>query len=282
MGRSSGRRGRDGPQVHGGAAGLPPIATRHTETSSGLHVWPGTRLGCGTMLIGSAGGKATLSRMVCRRWECPRCGPSKARRVAHRISAGGRLGPVSLLTLTSRREPVAESFQELTRRWKRFSISAKRHWSSFEYLAVAEPQIRGNAHLHVVIRASSPPLRSLRASRMASASGFGRIADVSPIQDGAIDSVALYPSPSPNRFAMRHATSDASGSRHGGCPKGLLPQESGGKCGGRSPAVNEKLGRSQHHSVSTFPTILASRPRPLNALVPLARSRRARTGQLPM
>jgi hypothetical protein len=94
------------------------------------------------------------------------------------IAEGMATGVVRFATFTSPGdEDVATSFALLTRRWKRLSLRIERRWGPFEYFIVVEPQKRGHAHIHVLIRGQRYlPQRQL--AQMAYECGFGRVTDI--------------------------------------------------------------------------------------------------------
>ncbi len=129
-------------------------------------------------LVGTDGNEAGVYPLRCKRWDCPECGPRKARRVIARVDAGMKLpGTVRFLTLTSPAGETAEaSYERFPGRWKRMHQRIVRRFGRFEYVGVVEPQKRGAAHVHVVYRGAFISQRWL--SRAAAGSGFGRIADI--------------------------------------------------------------------------------------------------------
>ncbi|MCV0403786.1 MAG: hypothetical protein K5924_08750 [Chloroflexi bacterium] len=94
------------------------------------------------------------------------------------IKVGMAGGFIRFATFTAPgNEDVMTSYQLATKRWKTLQLRMQRRWGKFEYLIVVEPQKRGHAHLHVLIRGQRfLPQRQL--SQMAVESGFGRITDV--------------------------------------------------------------------------------------------------------
>jgi hypothetical protein len=134
---------------------------------------------CGAFsLLGTDGTEAGVYFLRCKSWRCRRCGPKKVRRTIAIIQAGMAAGFIRFATFTARGdEDPTTSFREATRRWKRLALRIERRWGKFEYLIVVEPQKRGHAHLHVLIRGRRfLPQRHL--ARMAQECGFGRVADI--------------------------------------------------------------------------------------------------------
>jgi hypothetical protein len=134
---------------------------------------------CGQFsLLGSDGKEAGVYFLRCKSWRCRRCGPRKVRRMIAIIRAGMAAGHIRFMTLTAPGdEDVGTSFRQATRRWKRLHLRIERRWGKFEYFIVVEPQQRGHAHLHVLIRGPRYlPQRQLGA--MAQEVGFGRIVDI--------------------------------------------------------------------------------------------------------
>lgn len=131
-------------------------------------------------LVGISGKRARVTRLRCRQWPCPACGPRLQRRERARAFAGFDMGqPVWLVTLTSpANDSIARSYQQLAARWKRL-IRRLRHrfpGATIEYYKVTERQTRGHAHLHVLVRGLLIPNRVL--SELAASSGFGWSVDV--------------------------------------------------------------------------------------------------------
>lgn len=133
---------------------------------------------CGAYsLAGFEGTDVGVYPLRCKRWQCPKCGVDKVKQTMARIYAGTSLGRVRFFTLTSPGdEDAATSWEELGGRWKRFHQRLLRRFGKFEYLAVAEEQKRGHAHLHVLYRGRYIDKRVLKA--LAAASGFGYNADI--------------------------------------------------------------------------------------------------------
>lgn len=134
---------------------------------------------CGEFsLLGTDGKEAAAYFLRCKTWRCKRCGPKKVRRTIAIIQAGMAAGFIRFATFTAPgdEDPTA-SFREATTRWKRLRLRIERRWGKFEYFIVVEPQKRGHAHLHVLIRGPRYlPQRQLAA--MARECGFGRVADI--------------------------------------------------------------------------------------------------------
>ena len=136
-------------------------------------------MSCGAFsLVGTDGREAGVYFLPCKRWTCKRCGPRKVRRAIAQMQAGMARGQVRFVTLTSPGdEDVFTSYDQATRRWKRLALRIERRWGAFEYFLVVEPQKRGHAHLHVIIRGERyMPQRVLAA--MARDCGFGRITHI--------------------------------------------------------------------------------------------------------
>lgn len=134
---------------------------------------------CGQFsLLGAKGDQAAAYFLRCKSWRCKRCGPRKVRRTIGLIQAGMAAGFIRFATFTAPGdEDTDASFREATRRWKRLRLRIERRWGKFEYFIVVEPQKRGHAHLHVLIRGPRfLPQRQL--ARMAAECGFGRVADI--------------------------------------------------------------------------------------------------------
>lgn len=134
---------------------------------------------CGQFsLLGATGDEAAAYFLRCKSWRCKRCGPRKVKRTIAVIQAGMAAGFIRFATFTARGEEDADaSFREATRRWKRLHLRIQRRWGKFEYFIVVEPQKRGHAHLHVLIRGPRfIPQRQL--ARIAAECGFGSVADI--------------------------------------------------------------------------------------------------------
>ncbi len=134
---------------------------------------------CGQFsLLGTDNQDAAVFFLRCKRWACKRCGPRKVRRAIAQMQAGMARGQIRFITLTSPGdEDVVTSYAEITRRWKRFALRVARRWGKFEYFVVVEPQKRGHAHLHVIIRGERFMAQRV-LSAMARECGFGRVVDI--------------------------------------------------------------------------------------------------------
>lgn len=136
-------------------------------------------MSCGDFtLLGTDGCEAGAYFLRCKSWRCKRCGPKKVRRVMAQIQAGMSSGFIRFATFTAPGdEDAAASYRQLTKRWKRLALRIARRWGKFEYLLVVEPQQRGHAHLHVLIRGPSF-LPQPQLARMAAECGFGRVTHI--------------------------------------------------------------------------------------------------------
>jgi hypothetical protein len=154
-----------------------PLDPSHGRTVRKEHRHARLRSCGGVSLVGIDGGSAGVYPLRCKCWRCRSCGRRKVDQTRKRIRAGLGLGRTWFLTLTSPGdEAPADSFDQLSRRWKAFHLRLTRRVGHVEYLGVVERQRRGNPHFHVVVRG---PLASRRwVRRAAVAVGFGTQSDV--------------------------------------------------------------------------------------------------------
>ena len=146
----------------------------------------------GCSAVGVDGGDVGVFPLRCKRWSCPTCGPRKARQTMVRVRRGMSLGTCRFFTITSPGGDDAETtYREFPGRWKRLHQRLERRFGRIEYLGVVEPQPkRGAAHIHVVYRGPFIPQAVL--SRLAEASGFGRIVDIRRSNPRLITYLAKY------------------------------------------------------------------------------------------
>jgi hypothetical protein len=89
------------------------------------------------------------------RWTCPRCGPSKAKRLQRAIissAQGKELCRLLTLTLDPRSCRPEDSIPYIRGCWNKFRTSLKRQsGGSISFIAVLELQRSGYAHLHILI-----------------------------------------------------------------------------------------------------------------------------------
>jgi hypothetical protein len=94
-------------------------------------------------------------RLGCKRWTCPRCGPSKAKRLQRAIissAQGNKLCRLLTLTLDPRSCRPEDSIPYIRDCWNKFRTSLKRQsGGSISFIAVVELQRSGYAHLHILI-----------------------------------------------------------------------------------------------------------------------------------
>lgn len=94
-------------------------------------------------------------RLGCKRWNCPRCGPEKAKRLQRAIISSAQGKELSrLLTLTL--DPTCcrpeDSIPYIRGCWSKFRTSLKRQsGGSISFITVLELQKSGYAHLHILI-----------------------------------------------------------------------------------------------------------------------------------
>lgn len=94
------------------------------------------------------------SRLRCKTWKCPRCGPKKARQIRRGIrEVATQRNLCRFLTLTLNHSCAPEdSISKVRRCWNMFrTYLARRHQTSVSFIAVVELQKSGHAHLHVLI-----------------------------------------------------------------------------------------------------------------------------------
>jgi len=110
-------------------------------------------------LVGWApnGEKAKLVPLTCDRWDCPRCGPRKAKRwLAKLLSAR----PTRHIVVTCRpgAAPDPDTAATLLKRtWSRFVDNWRRKGRTCEYAWVLQWQKNGWPHLHILQRGSYIP-----------------------------------------------------------------------------------------------------------------------------
>ena len=107
--------------------------------------------------------KVLVIPMRCKSWDCPDCGPRKARLLAKKIVSGR---PTKHITLTLRHDgwkdlhqrlnTFKKAFTELVRiirePWRQDPSIKKRWKQEFEYALVYEIQGNGNLHMHICAR----------------------------------------------------------------------------------------------------------------------------------
>lgn len=96
-----------------------------------------------------------FSRLGCKCWNCPVCGPKRARLLKRAISeTASDLGLQRFLTLTldPRHCTAKDSAAYIRETWAKFRVYLQRHYSeSISYISILEYQKSGYAHLHVLI-----------------------------------------------------------------------------------------------------------------------------------
>lgn len=128
-------------------------------------------------------------RLGCKRWDCPRCGPRKARRVRKAIidrASALNLRRFLTLTLDPRKCTASESATYIKKCWTKFRTYLKRKHGHVTFIAIIEFQKNGYAHYHILV---SHYLRQEWVSQAWQAVGGGRIVNVKQVD---IQRVAPY------------------------------------------------------------------------------------------
>jgi hypothetical protein len=142
--------------------------------------------GCQGSLVGVQGGTCVVVDRRCKRWSCPDCNASKVEEARSRIIAGFIPSETVFLTLTLPGTAVAaDSFNVLSAAFKLLHQRLRRLCPGLEWLAVADLQARGAAHLHALLRGAVLPTETLVAAAVAS--GFGAQLDHRPAEPHHID-----------------------------------------------------------------------------------------------
>ncbi len=91
----------------------------------------------------------------CKGWDCPVCGPKKARRLRQAIieaATRNDLRRFLTLTLDPRYTSSEESIKYIRECWRKFRVYLKRRTGkSIDFIAVVELHKSGYAHLHILI-----------------------------------------------------------------------------------------------------------------------------------
>lgn len=102
-----------------------------------------------------------IKPLPCNRWSCEYCGPRRRSKLVQ-LAASGH--PNKILTLTVNpavgSSPV-ERRALLHDAWKRLVKRILRHfkWKSFDYMAFIEKTVKGEPHLHILLRCGYIPQR---------------------------------------------------------------------------------------------------------------------------
>ena len=95
------------------------------------------------------------SRLPCKAWKCPRCGPKKVRQLRRgilEVATQRNLRRFLTLTLNPHRCSPEESFSYVRRCWSKFRTYLRRRYRGpVSFIAVVERQQSGYAHLHVLV-----------------------------------------------------------------------------------------------------------------------------------
>jgi hypothetical protein len=95
------------------------------------------------------------ARLGCKKWNCPRCGPRRAKRLRYEISKkANELQLTRFLTLTLDHKDVTaeDSLKYLRDCWNKFRVYLKRKYGqSITFISIVEPQKSGHAHLHILV-----------------------------------------------------------------------------------------------------------------------------------
>lgn len=110
-------------------------------------------------LVKQKGKKIVISRLACKSWKCPYCGPRRKKALQF-LARSGR--PNRFITLTHEQAnglaPEVQA-QRLSRAWKKARrwLRTRFRIDGIEFLAVFEKTKAGNPHLHVLVRAPYIP-----------------------------------------------------------------------------------------------------------------------------
>jgi hypothetical protein len=94
-------------------------------------------------------------RMRCKKWNCPRCGPRRAKQVRRAIiQRATELGLTRHLTLTIGHDgcTAAQSVRYIRECWSKLRVYLRRKFGeSITYICILEFQQNGYAHLHILV-----------------------------------------------------------------------------------------------------------------------------------
>jgi hypothetical protein len=101
-----------------------------------------------------------IGRLGCKRWDCPVCGPKRARKLRRAIIRHAErleLRRFLTMTLDPKKTTAEESEAYLKDCWRKMRVYLKRYaGESIQFIAVVEFQKNGFAHLHVLVDRQLP------------------------------------------------------------------------------------------------------------------------------
>jgi len=153
-------------------------------------------------LVKQEGQTLSISRLKCKNWFCPRCGPKRKRQLQW-LAKNGQ--PNKFITLTA--SPASgttpkEKARRLKEAWKKLRRKAAKKWNgaTIQFLCVFEQTKQGNPHLHILARSKYIPQNWISNEMMRLTKS--PIVDVRKIRNThhAAFYVTKYLSKAPHRF----------------------------------------------------------------------------------
>jgi len=131
------------------------------------------------------------SRLYCKRWSCPDCGPRKAwlfqRKIAEKAQEFG-LSRFLTLTLGRERQTGKEGVRQIRETWRKFRVYLQRKFGvTVSFINVLEFHKSGVPHLHVLVDRF---IKQSWISASWSSLGGGKIVDIRHVAD--LDKVGWY------------------------------------------------------------------------------------------
>lgn len=124
------------------------------------------------------------SRLTCKSWRCPSCGPKKAAKIRKRISEKAQehgLSRFLTLTLDPATAPKPEDVTYIRDVWRKFRVYLKRKFKrNVSFISVVELHKSGYPHLHVLVDQYIP---QAWISEAWSSLGGGRIVYIEKVKD---------------------------------------------------------------------------------------------------
>lgn len=122
-------------------------------------------------------------KIPCGSWACPECAERKKIMLGNRVKGGFENEKIRFATLTARScGSLATQIKSLKVAWNRLRLWLTRHCGLSKFFWVLEfGTEKGRPHLHVLLNCF---VKQRTLSRVAYASGFGRIVDIRIVRDG--------------------------------------------------------------------------------------------------
>lgn len=110
-----------------------------------------SRIACGLNVEGSKG-FAWMNGIGCGRWECPQCGPIKAKKLRKKIRQNWSGETCRFITLTcnSRALSIEQSCHEISHAWDNFAKRLRRRYPGIVYFKALEFTKDHRPHLHIL------------------------------------------------------------------------------------------------------------------------------------